>query len=374
MAGLYIHVPFCAKRCIYCDFYSQTNTKYKDEYLKAIIHELISRKDYLNNDPINTIYFGGGTPSQLQPKDFDLIFDTLTSHYDISSCKEITLEANPDDISYKYLNELQRFPFNRISLGVQSFDDEVLHFLNRRHNREQAINAVLLCQDTGYNNVSIDLMYGLPEQTNKKWVTTLSDALKLNVPHISAYHLTYEKGTILHQKMQKGLTNPIDEELSIQLFHTLTGQLAGRDYIHYEISNFSKPGFFAQHNKNYWVNQKYIGIGPAAHSYDLQSRQWNIDSLTDYIQKVMNGQLFFEKEILDLKTQYNDYILTRLRTIWGIEFGDLLKRFGDELYHYFLKQAEPYIQKKWLEKNNGTIKLTNQGIFLSDSIFLDLIK
>jgi len=374
MAGLYIHVPFCAKRCLYCDFYSQTNTKYKEDYIKAVVHELHLRKNYLNGDLVETIYFGGGTPSQLQANDFKQIFNTIANLYDISSCKEITLEANPDDISAEYLDILKSFPFNRISLGVQSFDDETLHFLNRRHNRKQAIKAVHLCQDTGFHNLSIDLMYGLPKQTNKTWETNLTEALQLKIPHISAYHLTYEKGTALYQMMQKGVISPVDEEISIQLFHTLIDKLTEADYIHYEISNFCKQGSFAQHNTAYWANQKYIGIGPAAHSYDLQSRQWNTASITDYIQKVMNGQTFFEKETLDPKAQYNEYVLTRLRTMWGIDLDDLLKRFDNDAYQYFLKQAETYIKKKWLKKNDNTIKLSRQGIFLSDNILLDLIK
>lgn len=374
MAGLYIHVPFCAKRCLYCDFYSQTNTKYKDDYIKAVIHELNLRKNYLNSDPIETIYFGGGTPSQLQANDFEQIFNAIANLYDISSCKEITLEANPDDISAEYLDMLKSFPFNRISLGIQSFNDETLHFLNRRHNRKQAIDAVHLCQDSGFHNLSIDLMYGLPKQTNETWETNLTEALLLKVPHISAYHLTYEKGTALYQKMQKGIISPLDEETSVQLFHTLIDKLTDAGYIHYEISNFCMQGSFAHHNTAYWSNQKYLGIGPAAHSYDHHSRQWNIASLPDYIQKIINGELFYEKEILDTKTLYNDYILTHLRTMWGINLNDLSDRFGNEFSEYFIRQAKPYIIKKWLKKEKDTIQLTNDGILISDSIFCDLIK
>lgn len=374
MGSLYIHVPFCAKRCIYCDFYSQTNTKYKDEYIKAVVHELKLRKDYIGNESINTIYWGGGTPSQLQANDFEILFNTIAKYYDISACEEISLEANPDDISAKYLNELLQFPFNRISLGIQSFDDKTLLFLNRRHNREQAIKAVSLCQDAGINNLSIDLMYGLPEQTSDMWAYSLSEALTLDVPHISAYHLTYEENTTLYLSLQKGTITPVDEETSIQFFHTLTNKLADANYIHYEISNFCKPNYFARHNMAYWTNQKYIGIGPAAHSYNHHSRQWNIASLPDYIQKIINGQLFYEQETLDTKTQYNDYILTHLRTMWGIHLNDLFDRFGKDFCKYFSKQAKPYILKKWLEKEGEIIKLTNEGILVSDSIFRDLIK
>ena len=374
MAGLYIHVPFCSKRCIYCDFYSQTNLNYKNDYVKAVVYELKLRQHYLEGEPIKTIYFGGGTPSLLQANDFEQIFNAINSLYDLSSCEEITLEANPDDISSSYLNELRQFQFNRISLGVQSFDDRELQFLNRRHSRKQAIDAVNLCRKAGFTNLSIDLMYGLPQQTNEVWKTNLSEALNLDIPHISAYHLSYEKGTSLYRLAESGNINPVDEEASLQFFHTLINTLIGAGYLHYEISNFCKPGLFAQHNTSYWTGRKYLGIGPAAHSYSHDSRQWNIDSLSGYIEKMMNEQLFFEKEILDLKTQYNDYVLTHLRTMWGIQLNELAGKFGQAFFDYFNKQAKPYLLKGLLEKNQETVKLTTQGIFISDHIFRDLIR
>ena len=374
MAGLYIHVPFCSKRCIYCDFYSQTNLNYKNDYVKAVVYELKLRQHYLEGEPIKTIYFGGGTPSLLQANDFEQIFNAINSLYDLSSCEEITLEANPDDISSSYLNELRQFQFNRISLGVQSFDDRELQFLNRRHSRKQAIDAVNLCRKAGFTNLSIDLMYGLPQQTNEVWKANLSEALNLDIPHISAYHLSYEKGTSLYRKTESGNINPVDEEASLQFFHTLINTLTGAGYLHYEISNFCKPGLFAQHNTSYWTGRKYLGIGPAAHSYSHDSRQWNIDSLSGYIEKMMNEQLFFEKEMLDLKTQYNDYVLTHLRTMWGIQLNELAGKFGQAFFDYFNKQAKPYLLKGLLEKNQETAKLTTQGIFISDHIFRDLIR
>ncbi|MDR2920410.1 MAG: radical SAM family heme chaperone HemW [Tannerella sp.] len=374
MAGLYIHVPFCAKRCIYCDFYSQTNTKYKEEYIKAVIRELNLRKNYLNGDPLKTIYFGGGTPSQLQANDFEQIFNAIANLYDISPCEEITLEANPDDISDEYLKKIKQFPFNRISLGVQSFDDKALHFLNRRHNRKQAINAVHLCQEAGFTNLSIDLMYGLPQQSPESWDADLSEALDLKIPHFSAYHLSYEEGTNLYEKMEAGTVSPIDEETSILLFNILIDKLGTAGYLHYEISNFCTPGNFAKHNSIYWTDHKYIGIGPAAHSYNNHSRQWNVSSLTDYITNILNDKTFFEEEILDLKSRYNDYILTHLRTIWGIQLNELHDKFGQNLYDYFSTQSKPYLEKKLLEKNKETVKLSTKGIFISDSIFRDLIK
>lgn len=373
MAGLYIHVPFCAKRCIYCDFYSQTNTTYKDEYVKAVVHELYLRKDYLNNEPVTTIYFGGGTPSQLQPYDFEPIFNTIAKLYDLSSCEEITLEANPDDISDKYLHQLKSYPFNRISLGIQSFDDEALHFLRRRHNGKQAIRAVHLCQDAGFSNLTIDLMYGLPQQTPENWEANLTEALALHIPHLSAYHLSYEEGTNLYSQMKAGTIKPVDEDTSILLFDILINKLNAAGYIHYEISNFCKPGNFARHNTLYWTDQKYLGIGPSAHSYNHHSRQWNIASLTEYVDNVLNERSFFEEEILSLKSQYNDYILTHLRTIWGIQPDILYTKFGQELYDHFTKQTGIYLKEGLLEKEEGTIRLTTKGIFISDHIFRDLI-
>lgn len=374
MAGLYIHVPFCAKRCIYCDFYSQTDMHLKDEYVKVLVRELELRADYLEGEPVNTIYFGGGTPSQLQAADFELLFNAISKYYDLSACEEVTLEANPDDITNQYLSELLRFPFNRISLGVQSFNDRELQFLNRRHNREQAIAAVHRCREAGFSNLSIDLMYGLPQQTPAIWETNLTEALRLDVPHISAYHLSYEEGTPIFRQVETGQIYPVEEETSIQLFHTLTDTLTDAGYLHYEISNFCKPGQFAQHNTSYWKDRKYLGIGPAAHSYNHHSRQWNIASLREYIEKVMNENSFFEKELLNPTTRYNDYILTHLRTMWGIRTDELAEKFGQSGYDYFMKQATPYFATKLLKNNRGVITLATQGIFVSDSIFRDLIK
>lgn len=374
MAGLYIHVPFCSKRCIYCDFYSQTNLNYKNDYVKAIVHELKLRQHYLDGEHIETIYFGGGTPSLLQANDFEPIFNTINNHYDLSFCEEITLEANPDDISNSYLNELRQFPFNRISLGVQSFDDRELQFLNRRHSRKQAIDAVNLCHKAGFTNLSIDLMYGLPQQTAERWDANLSEALNLGIPHISAYHLSYEKGTSLYQQVETGRINPVEENISLQFFNTLINILKNVGYLHYEISNFCKPDRFALHNMSYWTDRKYLGVGPAAHSYNHDSRQWNMDSLSGYIENVMNEQSFFEKELLDLKTHYNDYVLTHLRTMWGVQPDELAKKFGQNLLDYFYEQAKSYLSNGLLEENQGAIRLTTQGIFISDHIFCDLIR
>jgi oxygen-independent coproporphyrinogen-3 oxidase len=374
MAGLYIHVPFCIGRCTYCDFFSQTEIKYKEAFVQAVVRELEMRKEYLNGEPVETIYFGGGTPSQLQSSDFNRIFETVYRFYDTSEGSEITLEANPDDISPEYLSALRPLPFNRISLGVQSFKDADLRMLNRRHNGRQAEDAIRLCQDKGYANLSLDLMYGLPGQTPEIWEDNLDKALRLEIPHLSAYHLSYEEGTPLHRQLKDGIVRPVDEETSVHLFHILIDRLTAAGYRHYEISNFSKPDSFSRHNTSYWSGRKYIGVGPSAHSYDHVSRQWNISSLPEYIRGIVCGIPAIEKEILDIRTQYNDYVMTRLRTMWGIHLPTLSETFGQELSAYFLRQTQPHLRNGMLQKTNDTIRFTLPGMFVSDGILSDLMK
>ena len=289
MAGLYIHIPFCTKRCLYCDFFSNTEMKYKEPYLSAVIRELELRKDYLEGEPVETIYFGGGTPSQLQAADFSRIFEAIHRLFDVSPCAEITLEANPDDMTPEYVAGLQTLPFNRVSMGVQSFKEEDLRFLNRRHNREQALLAVDLCKKNGLENISVDLIYGLPGQTLEEWKQNLDTVIRLDIPHISAYHLIYEEGTALYKLKEAGKITPVDEDLSVALFTSLIDQLTANGYLHYEISNFARPGMLSRHNSSYWIGKKYLGIGPSAHSYNGQNRQWNISSLPGYLQAIDKG-------------------------------------------------------------------------------------
>jgi oxygen-independent coproporphyrinogen-3 oxidase len=373
MAGLYIHIPFCARRCTYCDFFSQTEIKYKAPYLQAVVHELELRKAYLKGEPIETIYFGGGTPSQLQAADFERIFEAIHRFYSTSACHEITLEANPDDLSPEYLSALKRLPFNRISLGVQSFRDEDLRMLNRRHDGRQAVEAVRLCQEKGYENLSLDLIYGLPGQTPERWEENLDKAIQLNIPHLSAYHLTYEEGTVIRRQLENGTVRPVDEDTSVLFFYTLIYRLTAAGYLHYELSNFGKPDRFSHHNTDCWTGRKYIGIGAAAHSYDQVSRQWNIASIPEYIRTIVCGTPAFEKEMLDLRTRYNDYVMTRLRTMWGIRLSSLRDMFGQELYRYFLRQARPHIRNNVLQKTDETIRFTLRGAFISDGILSDLM-
>lgn len=373
MAGLYIHVPFCTKRCIYCDFFSNTEMKYKAPYVEAIIKEMSLRKDYLEGEEIETIYFGGGTPSQLSPSDFARIFEAIQQTFTVKRNAEITLEANPDDITEYSVKEFCKLPFNRVSMGVQSFNDNDLRFLNRRHDSHEAHRAVELWKENGIHNISIDLIYGLPGQTLEAWKTNVKEAINLNIPHISAYMLTYEEGTALYKMLQAGKIKPADDDLSLALFTTLINMLTTAGYIHYEISNFAKQGFFSQHNSSYWTGKKYLGLGPAAHSYNGKNRQWNIDSLPKYLEGIKNELPVTDGEILNLFTCYNDYIVTRMRTMWGIKLSDLQKLFGDNLKNYFFKAAQPYIKERLLIYNEDIIKLSERGIFVSDGIMSDLM-
>ena len=373
MAGLYIHIPFCTKRCLYCDFFSNTDMKFKKPYINAIIREMELRQEYLKGEPIKTIYFGGGTPSQLQKNDFKRIFEAINCLFDTSSCEEITLEANPDDITPEYAASLRELPFNRISMGVQSFKDKDLHFLNRRHNREQALQAVKLCKENAIQNINIDLIYGLPGQTSKEWQENLEEAIQMKIPHISAYHLIYEEGTALYKLMKAGKVTPIEEELSVDLFSILINKLTEAGYLHYEISNFSFPGCFSRHNSSYWTGQQYIGIGPSAHSYNGKSRQWNISSLPRYLQGIQTDTPDVEIEELSINTKYNEYIITGLRTMWGIRITDIREQFGEEKSDYLEQQAVPFLRQGLLVRKNDTLTLTKEGIFISDSIMSDLL-
>ena len=361
MAGLYIHIPFCAKRCLYCDFFSNTEMKFKEPYINAIIREMELRQEYIGKEPVKTIYFGGGTPSQLQAGDFERIFEAANRLFDTSDCREITLEANPDDMTPEYVASLRNLPFNRVSMGVQSFKEKDLRFLNRRHDRKQALRAVGLCKENGIQNISIDLIYGLPGQTLEEWQENLDDAIRLDIPHISAYHLIYEEGTTLYKLMETGKVTPVEEELSV----------AG--YLHYEISNFARPGHLSRHNSSYWTGKKYLGIGPSAHSYDGESRQWNISSLPRYLQGIRAGIPDIEREELDINTKYNDFIITGLRTMWGIRTTDIRERFGEEKQAYLERQAAAYLHQGLLIRENDTLRLSKEGIFISDGIMSDLL-
>ena len=341
--------------------------------MDALCKELQSRKDYLCGEPIETIYFGGGTPSQLTEQDFKQVFATIAETYGITSNQEITLEANPDDLTEKYAAMLQTLPFNRISIGIQTFDDSTLKLMNRRHNSAQAISAVNRCRQAGFHNISIDLIYGLPGETDERWERDLQQAISLNVEHISAYHLTYEKGTRIYEMLKKHRINEVDEESSVRFFSTLIDTFSNAGYEHYEISNFCKPGMYSRHNTSYWKRIPYLGCGPSAHSFNTESREWNIASLETYISSIEKGFRTSETEALDKVTRYNECIMTSLRTVWGVSLQYIEQVFGTELWQYCLDMAAPHLNNGKLDIRNEHLCLTREGLFVSDDILSDLM-
>lgn len=373
MAGIYLHIPFCKKRCIYCDFFSSTRNEKKATYIEALCQELELRRDYLDEERIETIYFGGGTPSQLAKEDFERIFSSLYKIYPISPEAEITLEANPDDLSPEYIHMLRTLPFNRLSIGIQTFNENTLKLLQRRHTAQQAIEAFTRCRETGFHNISIDLMYGLPGETMESWEKDLQQALEMKPEHISAYHLIYEEGTPLWKLRQQHQVEEVEEDLSVSLFTTLIHRLKEHGYQHYEISNFSLPGFHSRHNSSYWTGKKYLGCGASAHSYNGHSRQWNVASIEKYIQGIEHKKPEYEIEELDLYTRYNDFVITTIRTSWGMPLSKLKSDFGDSLYQYCLRMAQPHLKQGKLEITNHVLRLTESGIFVSDGIMSDML-
>ena len=373
MAGIYLHIPFCKTRCIYCDFYSTTRSELKTRYVRALCRELEMRKKYLKGEYVETIYFGGGTPSQLEEEDFILIFDVIREQYGMEHCREITLEANPDDLTPDYLKMLASLPFNRISMGIQTFDDTTLQLLKRRHTSRPAIEAVHRCREAGFQNISIDLIYGLPGETKERWENDLRQATSLNVEHISAYHLTYEEDTPIYNMLKQHQIEEVDEDSSLQFFTLLIEHLQEAGYEHYEISNFCRPGKYSRHNTSYWKGIPYLGCGPSAHSFNGTTREWNVSSIDLYIKGIEGDRRNFETENLDQTTRYNEFIITTIRTVWGTPIEKLKQEFGNELWEYCRKMSAPYLENGKLEMHEGALRLTREGIFISDSIMSDLL-
>ena len=356
MEGIYIHVPFCKTRCAYCDFFSTTLHDMKSRYVDALCQELVMRRNYLHDAPIGTLYFGGGTPSQLSESDFHSIFNQIEEVYGLEACEEITLEANPDDLTDDYVEMLTTLPFNRISMGIQTFHEPTLQLIGRRHTAQEAIEAVRRCQQHGFTNISIDLIYGLPGETLEQWKEDLLMAFSLKVQHLSAYHLTYEQGTRLWQMLQRKEICEVDEDTSVELFRILCEEMQKASYEHYEISNFALPNFRSRHNSAYWHEVPYLGCGPGAHSFDGDSREWNVSSLPKYIEALEQGQRNYEQETLYKDTRYNEFIMTRLRTCEGFSLNDLQQRFGQAYYDYCLHLATPYTRQGLLLQKENTLR------------------
>lgn len=372
MAAIYLHIPFCKSRCIYCDFYSGTDVSLRAHYVQALCDELDLCASYLSTNVLDSVYFGGGTPSLLQVEDFERLFEAIQTHFTLLPTAEITLECNPDDLTASYVAQLQELPFNRISIGIQSFDDAELRFLNRRHTAQQAQDAVALCQAHGFDNISIDLMYGLPNQTAETWRKTLAVAMNLGVQHLSAYSLMYEEGSPLSRLRNAHKIQELDEATSVALFEQLIDTVALHGFEQYEISNFCLPSFHSRHNSSYWHGVPYLGIGAAAHSFDGVSRQWNVANTARYIAGVAAGQLEVEREELTTDERYNEFVFTALRTRSGINLSDLEQQFGAARLAYCMRMAQPYLDGGQLELRTGQLALTRAGIFVSDGIMSDL--
>ena len=369
MAGLYVHIPFCKSRCVYCAFYSTTTSGMAEKYVSALCREMDLRTGYCSPE-WQTVYIGGGTPSTLPPDQLQRLF----SRINCSHATEITIESNPDDVTPAFASLLASLPVNRVSMGAQTFDDSRLRFLRRRHGAADVSRAVDCLRAAGIDNISVDLIYGFPDETLDQWDADITAALSLNVEHLSAYCLSYEEGTPLHRLLTEGKVAESDDELTRCMYYHLIDRLSDAGYEHYEISNFARPGRRSRHNSSYWNSTPYMGIGAAAHSYDITSRQWNVSDLHIYIKEVEQGNLPFEREILDLTERYNDTVMLSLRTCDGLDLNEVKSRFGTALHSYLLRQARQYEKSGLLVHEHDRLRLSRNGLYVSDMVITDLLK
>lgn len=373
MAGVYIHIPFCKSFCSYCDFYSTTDSSGKETLVRALISEAALQSRYLEGEKIDTIYFGGGTPSLLTVEEIGSILDAIKQNYIIGDDPEITLEANPDDVTEGYFGSLKAIGVNRVSLGVQSWDDKRLVYLGRRHTSGQSARALELIFSEGINNVSADLIYGVPGMTTADLRTDLEMMFTFPVTHLSAYHLTIEKGTRLGKMKRDGKLSETDEDTSNSMFTLLGNICRDHGFIHYEISNFALDGFISRHNSSYWRQIPYLGLGPSAHSFDRRSRQWNVSDVKKYIKEVTAGEVPFVREELDRLTVFNEYVMTSLRTMWGIDLAYVEVYYDKELHDYLVNLSGKYIRYGLMRREKNTLVLTDQGKMISDNIIAELL-
>ena len=371
MSGIYIHIPFCKQACHYCDFHFSTNLKKKDEMVLALAKEIEMRKSEFQDEIVETIYFGGGTPSILQIADLKFLIDAVYKNYKVVENPEITLEANPDDLTENRIIELSNNKVNRLSIGIQSFFEDDLQLMNRAHNVEEAKKCLEIATHY-FDNISIDLIYGVPEMSNEKWLQNIETALSFGVPHISSYALTVEPKTALHSFIQKGIIPQPDDEVAQEHFQILVDTLSENGFIHYELSNFGKENYFSKNNSSYWLGKKYIGIGPSAHSYDGKNRGWNVSNNSRYIKSIQENKLPIEIETLTKTDRYNEYIMTGLRTIWGVSFERIEQEFGKTYLDYLNQQAAKFIEDHLLFVDDNILRTTKKGKFLSDGIASDL--
>ena len=371
MSGIYIHIPFCKQACHYCDFHFSTSMKKKDEMVLALAKEIAMRKNEFSTEIIETIYFGGGTPSVLSNDEINFLISEVYNNYKVVENPEITLEANPDDLSTERILELSKSPINRLSIGIQSFYEEDLKMMNRAHNSAEAINC--LTEATKYfDNISLDLIYGIPGLTDEMWKKNIETALSFGIPHISSYALTVEPKTALRKLIDTGKIAEPQDEVASNHFMILVETLQKNGFIHYELSNFGKENYFSKNNSAYWLGKKYIGIGPSAHSYDGEKRGWNIANNSLYLKSIQNDELPLETETLTISDRYNEYIMTGLRTIWGVSLERIENEFGVEYLDYLKKQSQKFLDDDLLSIENNILKPTAKGKFLTDGIASDL--
>jgi oxygen-independent coproporphyrinogen-3 oxidase len=374
MAGIYIHIPFCKQACNYCDFHFSINHELKEKVTVAILKEMELQKNYLSSEPIQSIYFGGGTPSLLSKKELQQIFNRLHQLFNIENSAEITLEANPDDLTAEKIAELQSCGINRLSIGIQSFYNKDLRWMNRVHTAEQAESAVKLSQDMGFNNISIDLIYGLPHSTTDEWEENLNKAFELNIQHLSCYSLTVEPRTPLAAFIKKGKVQDLKEELTATQFELLMKTAYENGWIHYEISNFCRENYYSKHNASYWTGEKYLGLGPSAHSFNGLTRQWNISNNHKYLIALKDEKVPFKIESLSITQQFNEYIITSLRTMWGTDLEKIKNRFNATYSNEVILKAKKFENSGSLLCSDKKISLTNKGKLLADRIILELME
>ncbi len=374
MAGIYLHIPFCIRKCGYCDFYSITDLSLKDKFVDSLISEISSRKSEFNEEQISTIYFGGGTPSLLTKQNLISILDTIYQYIPKKSVNELSIEVNPDDITPEFLEELIEIGFNRISIGTQSFNDDILKMMNRRHDAKQAMKTVQLAQKKGFKNISIDLIYGVPDMSLTDWESSLNIAVSMNVQHISAYHLTFEKGTPFYSKLKKGELKEISDSDSVDQYQKLLEILNRSGFNDYEISNFAQNGCESQHNSGYWSGKNYFGFGPGAHSYKNNIRRWNISNLLKYIKNVGSYKSYFSNETLSEEDRFNELIMLGLRTRKGVDMNFLNDNFNSEIWNFFKKEYEIQKIKSNVFIDNGFLKVCENKRFITDQIISDFFK
>ncbi|MBT7817384.1 MULTISPECIES: radical SAM family heme chaperone HemW [unclassified Polaribacter] len=371
MAGIYIHIPFCKQACFYCNFHFSTSLKKKEEMIAALILEIELRKAEIQNEIIETIYFGGGTPSVLSVNEIQLLLDAIYKNHAVIDHPEITLEANPDDLSEVKIIEFSKSPINRLSIGIQSFFEKDLKLMNRAHNAQEARESLSIATRY-FDNISVDLIYGVPDCTDQEWCENIKITLSFGVSHISSYALTVEPETALERFIEKGVIKNVDEDKAEAQFNILIDELTKANFIHYETSNFGKENFFSKNNSSYWLGKSYLGIGPSAHSFDGKRRSWNVQNNTKYIKSIAQNDLPIQRETLSVTDRYNEYVMTGLRTIWGVSFNKIDTDFGENYTKYLKMQSKKYIEQKLLYIENKVLKTTHKGKFLSDGIASDL--